>query len=106
AVVDAEARHPFDHVQRRVRPLVGEEVGGEDENAPLGRVGDGGRRGSLGEGRVGGGEQQGGGGQQRGLGHRTPLGFDGEVSPPACLISSYKAERWIKSETSLRNVQV
>src|SRR5690606_8774487 len=77
AVVDREARHPVDHVQGGVRPGVGEEVGGEDQDALVAGGGGlaGGRRrrlGGQGGGGRGGGQHQGGGRQQGALGvHRV-----------------------------------
>ncbi|MND96751.1 hypothetical protein D3C80_890530 [compost metagenome] len=63
AVVDREARHAVDHVQRRIGAGVLEEVGGEDQHALIlgfGGLG-GGRR--AGQSRRGDAQQDGGGGQ-------------------------------------------
>jgi len=90
AVVQTEAGDSADHVQRGVRPLVGEEIGGEDQNATLvgvgqrrggGRTGRNRRLGDLGFGRGQGGrggEKHGRAGQKNGLGHR--LGFPSSVA--------------------------
>ncbi|MNL12515.1 hypothetical protein D3C87_1333850 [compost metagenome] len=70
AVVDREARHAVDHVQRRIGAGVGEEVGGEDQDALVLGLGGLGRARRVGESRRGDAERQHGcGGQQDGLGH-------------------------------------
>ncbi|MNS49239.1 hypothetical protein D3C72_818420 [compost metagenome] len=77
AVVDREARHAVDHVQRRIGAGVGEEVRREDQDAGVAGLGQLARRrrsGFGGQGRRGGGDRQrGGGGQQNGLGHGVVL---------------------------------